>query len=205
MAKMDVKRNQDAKSIAELHGVDEKTVRNWVPDGCPHTRRKNRLFFDAAEVARWLEENNRNAKPGRPPQIDPGDYDSLGGDKKWWDAVNAKLKALRTQGELVATALVDKFFGDVIGIARQKFMNLGVRLSPILEGKDGAERQVTIDAAVSEILNELAVTPVPLPDKLEATAKVKAVRVGRKKHPSGRRRRAGAAKPKSNAVRSRNN
>lgn len=64
---MSIERSLNARQVAEELGGNERTIRRWCADGCPHTREADgRLRFNAREVELWMEREGREFGGGRP-------------------------------------------------------------------------------------------------------------------------------------------
>jgi hypothetical protein len=77
-------------------------------------------------------------------------------------AANLLESELRVQsGKYVLCSEVFRFVGEAVKVARDKYLNFGARISPLLVGKDTAEIDAVITEEISRILDELANTNVP--------------------------------------------
>jgi len=151
-------RKQTTEQIAEQLDVDRATILRWCAEGLPHSkpskhREGNR--YDLAEAAAWMQANGRSGEVGRPPEKDE---QLLSLQIKKLQAVVEKVQRENkvAAGLLIDAAAEQRRDIQKITVVRNRLCGLGAAISPQLEGLDGAARQSVIDAAVEEILQELA-------------------------------------------------
>jgi hypothetical protein len=114
-------------------------------------------MLNSAEVAAWKRENGITGEPGRPSDAtDSPDLEAARLRKENALAAKYELQVQRERGELVPVDEVKQWIGRHVTTAKNKLIGLGAGVTPLLEGRDAAERQSIIDARISEILNELA-------------------------------------------------
>jgi hypothetical protein len=163
-----IAREQTTQEISEVFSVHAKTVRQWVADKCPHSRKKGVIYLNDGEVQHWLTSTGRKTTPGRPAEEKTPIPDDLGGDKDYWLARKYRRQCLEDEGLLVDLQDVRRWIHEHIGTAKKKLLGLGAALSPLMEGRDAAERQAAIDARVEEILNELSAAATDIGPRVEA-------------------------------------
>lgn len=169
-----IAREQSTAEIAEIFDVHDKTVRAWIAEKCPASRRKQRYFLNDGEVQNWLSETKRKTTPGRPAEEKPPVPAELGGDKHYWLARKYRRECLLKESELIEVQGVRQWILDHVTMARNKLMGLGAAIASMLEGRDEAERQAVIDDRITEILNELSSAAQRVGDRLEAAGKAPA-------------------------------
>src|ERR1044071_3955471 len=140
-------RDQTVDDISGAHAVDPETVRRWVRRGCPADvggrGRGHRL--NSAEVAGWMQENGITGEEGRP--VEGGNSPDLEKARlRKENALAAKyeLQVQRERGELVTVAEVKQFNTRMLTTFRNKLRGIPASVSPHLDGRDGAEREVIL-------------------------------------------------------------
>jgi transposase-like protein len=153
-------RTQTVDDIAGEHDVHPETVRRWVRDGCPASGggRGKSLLMDSAEVGAWMKANGVTGEDGRRSYTpDSPDMEKARLRKENALAARYELQVQRERGELVAVEDVKRWIGQHVTAAKNKLIGLGAGVTPLLEGREAAERQTIIDGRVADILSELAV------------------------------------------------
>ena len=145
-------RTQTVQEIAELRNVDEQTVGNWAKQGCPHSRRGTRPYFNEGEILAWLQSQGRTGAPGRPGEKAVHDENS----KDYWLARKYKNQCLRDEGQLIDVDAVRAWAAKHFGTFKGRLLGFASGVTPQLDGRDGAERQSIIETQIHDILNELA-------------------------------------------------
>jgi hypothetical protein len=147
-----------ADECGDVLELSTELIRDYMGRGCPHDKggpgKPNRL--DPGEVTAWMRSNKLTGKPGRPNEDDSPDLEKARLRKENALASKYELQVKREKGELVPVAEVQQWIGERNTTAKNKFIGLGASVTPLLEGRDAAERQGIIDARVIEILDELA-------------------------------------------------
>jgi hypothetical protein len=147
-----------ADECGDVLELSTELIRDYMGRGCPHDKggpgKPNRL--DPGEVTAWMRANKLTGKPGRPNEDDSPDLEKARLRKENALASKYELQVKREKGELVPVAEVQQWIGERNTTAKNKFIGLGASVTPLLEGRDAAERQGIIDARVIEILDELA-------------------------------------------------
>lgn len=154
---MPPKREQTPQEIAEILGVNELTIRrSWIKAGCPHSRRKGKIFLNDGETQAWLKENDRSTKPGRPPEAKDPLPEGMEGDKDYWLARKYRSQCLKEEGRLVDKDEYRLHWMQEVAIIKNKCRGMGAALAPSLVGVDAAEIQTKIDQRVEQIFRELS-------------------------------------------------
>ena len=120
-----VRANKDRKvstrELAELTGHNERTVRDWASQGCPHERKGRAFVFPMRKVLAWLSERGYTGKRGRqksapPPAVD-ADGNPLDAETRFRlaRAVRSELQAEQMRGNLIPREEVEAAAAEVIG------------------------------------------------------------------------------------------
>lgn len=152
-------RNKTTQEIAELLDVDNSTIQNWTKQGLPCDKGANRKQsnkYDEAEVAAWMQANNKTGKVGRPVEAGSDELRALKIRKELALVTRYERENAVEEGKLISAD--EERARDVAKIVtvRNRLSGLGATLSPQLEGLDGAERQTLIDQAIEQVLKEFA-------------------------------------------------
>ena len=135
--------------------LSEDTVRRDIKRGAPHSRHKGRIELNVPEYRAWRESKGLTGEPGRPVQGDSPTLEKVRIRKENALANKYELQVKREKGELVPLEEFKRWINEHITSAKNKLLGLGARVTPELEGLNGAERQSVIDQRVIEILGEL--------------------------------------------------
>jgi hypothetical protein len=141
--------------------------------GCPHTKRKNRIWFNDGEVQAWLNQNGRGTKPGRPPKQKTSE--DLENDKDYWLAQKYKIQCQREQGKLISVDDVNILIGEVCTTIRNRCLGLPAAVIPHIQGRDPDEQQTILDQFMHEILNGLAGLSEKVADISAPTTTIQAI------------------------------
>ncbi len=155
---MKQRRETTSDELAEIHGVHVKTVRAWVRDGCPHTKRGGAFLFNEDEAAAWLFKTERKLTPGRPAEPKTPVPPELEGDRDYWLARKYRLQCLKEEGRLLDVDEVKQFVGELLSVFRNNWAGYGAGIVPRLQGRDAAEQQGILDARSEELFSNLATT-----------------------------------------------
>jgi len=140
--------------VAKHYGVTDRTVRNWLKDGCPQ---RADGFFDLDQIDLWLTQRG-TLPPGLSDAQDAhGDGQDVHGDGKsraFWEkeckrfmALERELKVKIRKGELLPAAEVAKIAFDVARKTRDAILNIPDRISAIIAAESD-------EAKVREILRK---------------------------------------------------
>jgi len=143
------KRDQTADEVAEILDQNERTIRRWASEGCPHTVSQAQgkpLMFNDGEVQAWATANNKTGKPGRPKSsaVPVG----LENDKDYWLARKYKNQCLRDEGVLVDRAEIISELSQLVQTAKNQLLGGPSQLAPRCYGQDVP----TIERILSEWL-----------------------------------------------------
>lgn len=171
--------------LAEIVGKTDRTVRNWVDEGCP---RGDDGQFDVPEVIDWLSTRNsgRAAATEQKTRLTRAQADK------------AELEAAKLRAELVPVDEVQKEWNRMLGAFRARALALPSKVASqtVSAAKRFEEHRRILDDAVYEFLGELAGfkpggdLPGPEPGRAKAAAKADGKRVGgsrKKAQPRGKR------------------
>jgi phage terminase Nu1 subunit (DNA packaging protein) len=142
--------------LADILDVHQESVGRYDRMGAPFELRGRTHYYNEAEYRAWMDANKITGDEGRPHQADSPDLEKARLRKENALASKYELQVKRERAEVLPVDEVKQWIATHVGGARNKFMGLGARVTPLLEGRDGGERQGIIDDAVVEILNELA-------------------------------------------------
>jgi phage terminase Nu1 subunit (DNA packaging protein) len=151
-----VKREKTAEDIAQVYSVNEQTVRRWVKDGGPASRRDGKLWFNEDQVNRWVHETGRRTTPGRPPKPKEPVPPELEGDKDYWLARKYRNQCMREEGKLVDVADVERWLSGMAAVVGQKLTNLPAAVVPRLQGQEPAEQEVILREAIDDARRSIA-------------------------------------------------
>lgn len=155
-----MKRDQTVADIAEVFNVNEESVRRWCAQGMPHKKVGRIIKLNDGEVQAWLSENNRSAKPGRPPkQVDPEAdkaTEELGGDKDYWLARKYRLQCLKEEGKLVDREEYKAEWMRRIQAAKSKLIGMPAEIAPALYGQEVASIEHQLRERIEQIIREIA-------------------------------------------------
>jgi len=141
-----IKRNDTSSDVADLFDVHEKTIRQgWVKRGCPHERREGRLYFDAGEVAAWMQAEGVTGKPGRPDGETSPALEAARLRKTDAMARNWELRNLVSEGQLIDLDTVTQRFGNVGASLRSSLESMGEQIAHLVVGKTATEAATIID------------------------------------------------------------
>ncbi|HTV48155.1 MAG TPA: hypothetical protein VMG59_06890 [Phycisphaerae bacterium] len=149
------KHDKDVQEIADIFSVNSQTPAVWVKAGCPCRRSKikNRLMFNAGEVALWLQKNQRG-KQGRPEERDQSILEARR-RKENALAETYEIQLAQLKGSLVPAELVAEKRAEVVRAFRAAWDTLSSR-SYELTGKSEAEIAAKIDSWRDEFYQAIA-------------------------------------------------
>jgi phage terminase Nu1 subunit (DNA packaging protein) len=152
-------RTLEVAECAEQLSIKPELLQDYAMRGCPHDKggrgKSNR--FDPAEVTAWMRENNLSGKPGRPSDTpDSPDLEKARLRKENALASKYELQVNRERQELIPAVEVKHFVVQLLGTFRNRVRGVPATVSPHLEGRDGAEREVILGTHLDECLNDLA-------------------------------------------------
>lgn len=149
----------DAGQCADELDIRVGLLRDYVIKGAPHDKggkgRPNK--FDPAEVLTWMKSEGLTGKVGRPSLTqDSPDLEAARLRKENALAAKYELQVARERGLLVPADDVKRDWTSKVTTAKNKFVGMAAIITPLLEGRDAAERQTIIEGRIYEILTELS-------------------------------------------------
>lgn len=151
------RRDVKIPDAAEELDLSEDTVRRDIRRGAPHSRKGRAIVLNVPEYRQWRADKGLTGERGRPSQTpDSPDLEKARLRKENALAAKYELQVQRDRGELVPLEEVKQWVGERVARAKHKLVGFGAAVTPLLDGRDAAERQGLIDARMTEILNELA-------------------------------------------------
>lgn len=193
----------DLNQTAAIFGCTTQTLRTWVGQGCPCVQQgqgqRVPWQFKTADVSHWLVRTavEKAGNKGQSTNLDGAKLRRLNAL-----ASMAELDLARRIGEIVPIAAVDEIVGEQHTSIKAKLLSMPSRAAPLLVTcKTVAEYRDILDRMIREILEELrevdrtklmeGVDPGSQGDlepddegPVEAPAKAKGVRMGRRKSSS---------------------
>jgi phage terminase Nu1 subunit (DNA packaging protein) len=105
----------DAAKLCDIHGVDRKTVTNWLNEKppCPSRIKKRKREFDTVEVGRWLEARAVE-KSGGKKQASTATFNDARARKMDLDARLAELELLKAEGQLIPIDMYEREMSAVL-------------------------------------------------------------------------------------------
>jgi phage terminase Nu1 subunit (DNA packaging protein) len=156
-------RDLTREELAVELDVHPESIGRYGRLGAPREMRGGRggrggqYYYNAAEFIAWMKSRKLTGEKGRPSDTpDSPDLENARLRKENALASKYELQVQRERAELVPVTEVKQWIGQNVTAAKNKFIGLGAGVTPLLEGRDAAERQAIIDARVAEILGELA-------------------------------------------------
>lgn len=123
----------------------------------PHDRRAGKCFYNAAEYAAWMKANKLDGGPGRPSDVESSpDLEAAKLRKENALASKYELDVRRMKGRLVPLDEVKRAGIALLTAARNRLVGLPAQVTPLLEGRDNAERQTILEQQISDTLYGLA-------------------------------------------------
>lgn len=151
-----IQRDLTAEDLSIELGVHRQTIVDYDKAGAPREKRGRSYFYDAAEYRAWMQANNKTGKAGRPIDGDSPDLQQAKLRKENALASKYELQVSREKGTLIPLDDVRQWIGERVTATKNRLIGLGAAISPLLDGRDAAERQTIIDGRVNEILEELS-------------------------------------------------
>jgi len=132
--------------LCEIFNVSNTTIANWANLGMPVYKRGNWIFKD---IFGWWQENVMASK------AEEQDKDIAAVKLDYWreKARNEKLKADKTDGDLIDKKDVAKQWAARLIEVANGLSSLSMRLPPLLEGKTQSQMRGIIDREQKAIRN----------------------------------------------------
>lgn len=133
-------------------------LRDYVGRGCPHTKGApgQSNMFDPAEVATWMHANGLSGKPGRPIKGESKELlvERIGKEREMRE--NWRLRNEQLHNRLVDMAVLRPWLAQILTTFRNKMIGVPAAATPLMEGRDAAERHAILADKINEALTELA-------------------------------------------------
>lgn len=137
------------KELAAELETDERTLRRWREEGCPHQRRSNRVLYRLPQVMAWLQERARK-------ELD-ADEAKERARKMRADADRSELAAAKLRGELAPVAEMDAAVERLATAVRNEVAGLRSRFTLTVIGlTTPQEAAAVLDEMGKQILGALA-------------------------------------------------
>jgi len=137
------------KELATAVERDERTLREWREQGCPHQRRSNRIMYRLPQVLEWLQERARK-------ELD-ADESKEKARKARADADRSEMLAAKMRGELAPVVQMDAAVERLATAVLNEVNGLRARYTLLIVGiKDAHEAALVLDSMAKQILGALA-------------------------------------------------
>lgn len=153
-----IARDLTRDELANVLSVSPETITGYDARGAPRERRGRQFFYNAPEYQAWMNANRISGKHGRPIDGEGTPLEQAKLRKENALADRYELDVKKQSGQVIDLEESRRWISDHVTIAKNKFIGFGAAVTPLLEGRDAAERQRIIEDRVIEILNELAAT-----------------------------------------------
>lgn len=154
------------KELAAELETDERTLRRWREEGCPHQRRSNRVLYRLPQVMAWLQERARK-------ELD-ADEAKERARKMRADADRSEMLAAKLRAELAPVVEMDAAVERLATAVRNEVAGLRSRFTLAVIGlQTPVEAAAVLDDMAKQILGALASAASgedELDDELEAAA-----------------------------------
>lgn len=128
---------------------DERTLRQWREQGCPHQMRSNRIMYRMPLVLEWLQERARK-------ELD-ADESKERARKMRADADRSEMAAAKLRGELAPVAEMDAAVERLATAVRNEVAGLRSRFTLAVIGlQTPVEAAAALDDMAKQILGALA-------------------------------------------------
>ena len=151
-----IKHDLTRQQLADELDLHSESVTRHAAMGAPREKRGRTYYSNAGEYRAWMKANNLTGDAHRPAEGVSPDLAAAKLRKENALASRYEIEVARARGELVPLVEVKAEMGQQITTAKNKLRGLGAAITPLLEGRDAAERQGIIDNRIEEILNDLA-------------------------------------------------
>lgn len=137
------------KELAAELETDERTLRRWREDGCPHQRRSNRVLYRLPQVMAWLQERARK-------ELD-ADEAKERARKMRADADRSEMLAAKLRGELAPVVEMDAAVERLATAVRNEVAGLRSRFTLTVLGlTTPQDAAAVLDEMGKQILGALA-------------------------------------------------
>jgi phage terminase Nu1 subunit (DNA packaging protein) len=142
-------------AAAEL-GVNPETIRRYIREGCPHSRKGNKFYVYVPEVQQWMKENGRTGEQGNKAEDASPDLEAVRIRKELALARKYEIAVAREMKQLMPREEVYHLCSVAASSFRNAISGLSSKLAVMLEGRTTAERQDIIEAEHKHYLDELS-------------------------------------------------
>jgi hypothetical protein len=155
-------RNKTPAEVGEIIDQNEKTVRRWVAEGCPHDRTEaGHILLDEAEVFAWCRANGKTFRRGRPKAATAGNVDSAKLRKENALATKYEIAVSRELRQLIPAAEIDREWVNIAAVVRNGFQSLASQIVPLalthgMPHESAGVFQQQVEEAVNGILRHLS-------------------------------------------------
>lgn len=137
------------KELAAELETDERTLRRWREDGCPHQRRSNRVLYRLPQVMAWLQERARKETDA--------DEAKERARKMRADADRSEMLAAKLRGELAPVVEMDAAVERLATAVRNEVAGLRSRFTLTVLGlTTPQDAAAVLDEMGKQILGALA-------------------------------------------------
>jgi phage terminase Nu1 subunit (DNA packaging protein) len=137
------------KELAAAVERDERTLREWREQGCPHQRRSNRIMYRLPQVLEWLQERARK-------ELD-ADESKERARKMRADADRSEMAAAKLRAELAPVSEMDAAVERLATAVRNEVAGLRSRFTLAVLGlQTPVEAAAVLDDMARQILSALA-------------------------------------------------
>ena len=137
------------KELAAEIETDERTLRRWREEGCPHQRRSNRVLYRIPQVLEWLQDRARK-------ELD-ADEAKERARKMRADADRSEMLAAKLRGELAPVSEMNAAVERLATAVRNEVNGLRSRFTLAVVGlQSPQEAAAALDEMGKQILGALA-------------------------------------------------
>lgn len=143
------------QTLAELFGVDRRTVSRWIKAGLPAEKHGRAKLIDLSVAIRWVRERDAETAEARIAAVrSTPDLDVARARKVSAEARIAEANAAAREGELLPAAAVGERWTKRIIAARERFLSLAP--VAVQSGLVAAAHEQALQQLVHEGLQELS-------------------------------------------------
>lgn len=148
-----------ATQLAELYGVDDRTITNWVNEdpACPSAKRKRLRVFDTVAVAEWFAERRARQAVAKVQKQAPTDEKDARRRKLMAEAILAEIAVREKEGELIPADVHEDVCGQLADRMRAVCINAPSNYSLDLEraGVPAAQAQELLEKIADDLTRAL--------------------------------------------------
>ena len=152
-------RTKRKEAIAEVFSVHWRTVVGWARAGCPHAKTGRAPYmFDAGEVAAWLRDQGRSARPGRPAAARSPEAEQYRTRKEKALAERYEMDLAERRGEMIDRTVVAEERVRRILAVKTGLLGLVEACPAECENKSAAEIREVLESRIHAVLRQFAGT-----------------------------------------------